>query len=799
MKTAIRKIWRDLWRHKGRTLLVVMSIAAGVMAIGMITASNTLMREQLDASNQASTPSHGRITLTRPIDLATLEKFTDLPGVVIVDGRLAYSIQWRKSPQDAWQDATLRALPDYENQRLDLLQLYEGRWPSRSDVAVAFNQINTFEVPGLNQTTYFKINDRDRAFPVNGVLRDPVALAPPFDETPSFYVSIDLFREIAGFDGFIQARITVPEYSEDAVQTAADQIERSLMRTGVEVNYVTPTDPADHWAQSTVDGIGLILSIMAISSLGLSTFLIINTMNALMVQQVPQIGMMKTVGGLSRQITTIYLAGVAVYGFLALFAAVPAGAFAGNALAGWLLTFINVPPDPFSLVGESLWLQLLTGLLTPLLAGLYPILRGVAIPVARAISSYGVGQGQYGFRWMDRMMTRIRSIPRLAILALRNTFRRPGRVMLTQVTLTFAGAIFMMVLSTQQSFQYTLDRIFDGLGFDVILVFEQNQRVDEITPLTESRPNIEHAEMWIFTSGYSRPLAPVPGSTSDREPIDIRGVPSNTALYVPQIVAGRGLMPEDGHAVLFNQKIAGELGVGVGDRVVIEMDGFDDTTWTIVGLILDLGAQAGQQSIYLQREVLEVDLNQVGRARVLEVKGIRETIDAQRAIENDLLDFFESRGLRVAYSTTAIENKELANAQFSILTTTLLLMTVLIAAVGGFGLSGTLSINVMERTREIGVMRAVGASSADIGRIFMGEGLLLGMLSWFVAIPLSIVAGKQFVIALGQILDFPFEYRYSAQSIWLWFGIIFLISITASWLPSRRATQISVRESLAYE
>ena len=129
----------------------------------------------------------------------------------------------------------------------------------------------------------------------------------------------------------------------------------------------------------------------------------------------------------------------------------------------------------------------------------------------------------------------------------------------------------------------------------------------------------------------------------------------------------------------------------------------------------------------------------------------------------------------------------------------LLIMTVLIAAVGGFGLSGTLSINVMERTREIGVMRAVGASSADIGRIFMGEGLLLGMISWLAAIPLSAVAGAQFVIALGQILDFPFEYLYSAQSIWLWFGIILVISISASWLPSRRATQISVRESLAYE
>ncbi len=799
MKTAFRKVWRDLWRNKGRTILVVMSITAGVLAIGMITASNLMMEGQLAAANRASNPSHGRITLTRPIDQKMLEDLERLPGIVRADGRLSYSVQWRKSPLDEWQEGTLRSLPDYENQKLDLLELYEGSWPGREDVVVPYNQIDTFHVPDLNETLYFKINEREKAYPVNGVIRDPVALVPPFDEVPSFYVSRDTFQNITGYFSFIQVRVIVPEYSPEAVQEAADQIEQSLRRGGIEVNYVSPTDPGDHWAQATMDGVGLIMTIMAVSSLGLSTFLIINTMNALMVQQIPQIGMMKTVGGLTRQITTIYLAGVAVYGLLALFIAVPAGAFAGNALARWLLTFINVPPEPFTLVGQSLLLQLLTGLLAPLLAGLYPILRGVAIPVAQAISNYGVGQGQYGFRFMDRVMTRIHGIPRLAILALRNTFRRPGRVALTQITLTFAGAIFMMVLSTHQSFQFTLDRIFEGFGFDVLIIFEQNQLIEEIVPLAESRPSVQHAEMWIFSGGFASPAEPKPGAETDRASIDIRGAPADSELYVPQLVAGRDFDTRDGHAILFNQKIAGELGITIGDQVVIEIPGYDETTWTIVGLILDLGANAGQQSVYVPRDSLARDLNMIGRSRVIEVKGSEDTLTAQTAVEKDIVDFFESRGKRVSYSTTALENKELANAQFSILTTILLLMTVLIAAVGGFGLSGTLSINVMERTREIGVMRAVGASSVDIGRIFIGEGLLLGLVSWLTAIPLSAAAGKQFVNALGTIIDFPFEYRYSAESIWLWFGIIFLISITASWLPARRATRISVRESLAYE
>ncbi len=797
MQTSFNKVWRDLLRNKGRTLLVVMSIAVGVMAMGMIISSNTMMARQMAVANEAANPSHGRISLSGGIDEKTLLNLENLPGVESADGRLYAFIQWKSNPADEWQDANIRALTDYENQKFDYLTLREGTWPQRDGIIVAYNQITPFGVPALGETLYLKINDRERAYPVVGVIRDPNTLAPPFDENPSFYISTELFQNIAGYDSFNEVRITVPGvWSEQAVQDAADEIDRTLNRVGLEVSFVEPTDPADHWAQTTMDGVGLILSIMAVASLGLSTFLIINTMNALMVQQVPQIGIMKIVGGLSRQITSIYLAGVTIYGLLALAVAIPTGALAGNALTRWMLNFLNVPPAPFELVPQSLFVQLITGMLAPLLAGLYPILRGVAIPVARAISSYGIGQGQYGLRIIDRILGRIRGFPRLSTLTLRNTFRRPGRVALTQITLTVAGAIFMMVLTTQQSFNFTIDRIFEGLGFDVFVVFEQPQRIDEIIPIVESRPNVAVAEMWIFANGYVRDELDPQG---ERYQLELRGVPADTVLYNPQLVAGRNLLPGDGHAILFNQKLAAEMGLNVGDKVLLEMDGFDDSTWTIVGLILDLGPNAGQQSAYLYRDILNAELNRSGRAGVIEIQGTVESLAVQQAIEADLTAYFEAEGIGVAYTTTALENKENANAQFSILTTILLIMTVLIAAVGGFGLSGTLSINVIERTREIGVMRAVGASSADIGRIFMGEGLMLAILSWLVAIPLSAAAGRKFVEALGTIIDFPFDYLYSGQSVWLWFAIVVIIALGASWLPSRRATKISVRESLAYE
>ena len=66
----------------------------------------------------------------------------------------------------------------------------------------------------------------------------------------------------------------------------------------------------------------------------------------------------------------------------------------------------------------------------------------------------------------------------------------------------------------------------------------------------------------------------------------------------------------------------------------------------------------------------------------------------------------------------------------------LLTLAALIALVGAIGLAGTLSINVLERRREIGVMRAIGASGLTIASLFIGEGLILGLLAWLIAIPL---------------------------------------------------------------
>ncbi len=137
--------------------------------------------------------------------------------------------------------------------------------------------------------------------------------------------------------------------------------------------------------------------------------------------------------------------------------------------------------------------------------------------------------------------------------------------------------------------------------------------------------------------------------------------------------------------------------------------------------------------------------------------------------------------------------------QFAMVIDMMLALSVIVALVGGIALMGALSIGVIERTKEIGVLRAVGARSRIILAIFMMEGVLQGLLSWLIAVPISLLTTPLLARALGvAMFGATLDYRYNWPAVGLWFVFIMVISAVASIVPANRATRISVRDSLAY-
>ena len=795
------KIWRDLWANKARTLQVVLIIAMGAFAIGMIITTRNLVIDGMEQIWRASTPAMIALWVDPTVDDNTITALRGIKGLEDVEGYRETTLEWRRHAGDPWQSAQLIARHDYEEQSYTRLGLISGAWPEEKIFAMGQGTDAEFGLQAKDQII-IRIDDHEHVVKLGGLIYDPVAHPPSFGGPAQFYTTRDLIGNLTGDRNFNRILAGAPEFDEAVVTDLANQMQRKLEKQGVDSGGAAPPeggrvgDPNKHFFQDAMDGIFLVLGIMAILALILGLFLVYNTINAIITQQVEQIGIMKAIGARTGHILLIYLTTVFAYGFLALLIAVPLGIVGGWQLNVFLMNTFNAEPGPFTVSPQAIVAQVAIALLAPLLAALIPIFSGAFITVREAISTYGLSTTS---GLLERQLAKTEYVSRMLLLVVSNTFRNKRRVILTQITLVLSGLIFMMVMSAGASTRYTFgDFLFSILRFDVNFVFEDPERIHRVETLTLAHPQVKAVEMWDFAEGQIRP-ANQPESDDDLSAV-MFGVPLPTTLYGPQLRAGRWLRPDDTYAIVLNQKLAGDIGVKVGDWVTIDHGVKGNSTWQVVGLLFD---PIITESVHVPREAMLRALNRVGRANTVWIQTVRNDAAGEVQAAQNLRQYYDEhqvdlRPRSLFGQDTASEITANVLGQFGMIVTLLATMAIVIGIVGSIALSGALSLNVLERRREIGVMRAVGASSWAIARLFIGEGLLLGWLSWIIALPLSFPAGWLMTQALGSAVDSNLMYKYSPAGALWWLVIITILAVAASWLPARGATRISVRESLAY-
>jgi putative ABC transport system permease protein len=782
------KVWRDLWHSKFRTFLVVSSTAVGVFALGFVYGTSGVLHARLTESHRASIPPHITL-LTGTFSQDIVDTIRHEPGIADAEGEVVASIRWKLDGEENWRDGLVIGRADYEAQRMYLFDLLDGDWPTGRTLAVERLSSRSFRIP-IGTTIVVKFGRSERRLPVEGIMRHPQTVAPPLGST-IFFATPETVAWLTGQpEGFGRLHVRLESFSEEEANAAGERLTEQLEGMGVGVGFYVVTDPQVHPVQETADALLLILKVLGALSLGLSGFLIVNMMNAIIVQQVWQIGVMKVVGATAGQVMRVYLATALIYGLLSLFLAVPLGIAAAHLLASVLLSLFNVAVGPFRVIPGAVFIQIAVGLVVPLLTALVPVIGGARITPHQAISTYGLGAG-FGRNWLDRLIGRIRFLPRRLALSLRNTFRRKARVALTLITLVFGGAMFIGVMSVGSSMNKTLEVILNDFGFDVLVVFGRLYRETPLVEVAESVPGVTRAEVWDQRAAQ---LALVNGD--DRE-VYVWGVPPDSVMFSPNIIDGRGLLPADDRAILLNSKIAADEGIRVGDVVTLTI-GERESTWTVVGLVLNVNNL--QRDNFVSFDALARTIGTVNRGAVVMVMSERHDAATQQRLIRDLRAAYTARRMEPAQLQSAAEVRQMNQIQFNVITVLMMVMAVLAAVVGSVGLTSTMSINVVERGREIGVMRAVGATSVTIIGIFIAEGVLVGVLSWLLAVPLSYPVGLAFSnLVSQQLFRIPLDFDYSVAGMVLWLMIAVVLSAVASLWPALRATQVSVREALAYE
>lgn len=792
------KILRDLWHHKGRTLQIVLIIGIGAAAIGMIMGTRNMMLPGMQDIWTRSNPAMLNIFVGPPVSEDDLLSLLKEPGVTQVEGTNSTIIEWRLNAQDEWKPANLNSRSDYHNQQLNKLELNAGSWPDHKQLAVELGSDSFFGIP-IGGEVQIRVNDREETVKITGMVYNNLSQPAFLGGNPQFYSEQMNYERLVGSANYTQLLISSATWDEAAVTEMADRLQNKLERAGYSTGRLI-TNPNKHFFQDQIDGLFLVLSVLSLLSLILGLLLVYNTMNALISRQVDQIGVLKAVGARTHQVFGLFLTATLLYGLLALFFALPIGTFGGYAIASWLVGTFGADFGGFDYDLPSIIIMAIITLVAPLIASIFPIISAARITVREAISTYGLSK-KTGL--IEKLGARLQFISRMGLLTISNTFRNKGRVILMQIVLVLSGLIFMMVVSTRDSIVYMVnDVIFDILGADVTFVLERNYRIDMIEELVLSHPEVTAVESWALVNPSIRPSEQA--KSDDDETAILFGVPLPTEMYGYQLRQGRWLDPHDNAAIVLTTRFAEDVGVKLGDWVTVQYTDNLSHDFQVVGLIYD---PIFTNASAVPRDVLLTDFNLPGRAGTLWIDVCNQDAAGQIATAKALRQYLEDhqvtvspqRGVFGIGGDATVETAQTLISQFNFIVILLALMAIIIAVVGSIALSGTISLSVMERTREIGVMRAIGASSWDVSRLFIGEGLILGWLSWLIALPLSVPAGKIMLTAISQAFKQDYLYHYTPTGALVWLGVITILSVLASWAPARSATRISVRQSLAYQ
>ena len=805
-----RKVTRDLWHNKTRTILVVISIAIGVFAVGMILHTALLVATQVQADYRQSNPAHA-IVYAGALDDDMIGAIRTIPGVLDAEGRSSTTVRVRTSADD-WSAIIVRTFADIDDIRIErvlpvssfdavpTLEAERGTWPPGSHDLIV--ERSSFLLPNMMPAN-LRIGDtieletlagKRRSVTLSGLAHEPNSIPATFMGQAIAYVDQETFEWLGGGKHYDQVNVITTASAQDsvAILAIAKEVEEKIERSGRTVYAKEVVEPGKSPRDTILQGMIGMMFPLGLMSLLLSSFLVINTINALMSQHVRQVGMMKAIGGRNDQIAIMYFGMVALFGVLALLVAVPLAAYVTGITADLLAGFLNTAFPAYSLPPAVLALELVIGLIVPLLAAARPILKGTRITVREALSEYGVGHGRFGRSALDRLLSHVRLLSRPVLISLRNTFRRRGRLVLTLFTLILGGAIFIAVTNVRTSLTQTLDDALLYWQYDVSIAFNKGYRLDQIEQVARSMPEVAEVESWDFSA-----LRRLREDGSESDNLLVAALPPATTMLSPTLIDGRWLLPGDENAIVINQEVAKtEEDIGIGDTMTFKIDG-RETDWVVVGIASVIGSG---RVAYVPYPYYSHIARNVDRASQVQVVFTSDDEDVITSASAALEDAYEAAGFQVAYSQTVVRIREQNEFYFRIIVVLLLIMAVMIAAVGALGLTGTMSINVLERTREIGVMRAIGASNGMVRNIVLTEGVLIGLISWMVGAVVAMPLGRIMSNGVGfAFFQMPLSYAASPDGIGLWLIIVLVLSVLASLLPARNASRLTVRETLAYE
>lgn len=799
MKTRYNKVIGDLTSDYSKNFMLVLAVAIGVFGIGSILGGYSVIKREMTDNYMSTVPASATIEIEEGITEDLLDSVKQFPG--IKEAERHATLVARMKVGEKWYPLLLFIIDNFKDKRTNKVYHITGETePPTGTMLVERTAFVVMQAKEGDELIIKTPHGQPYKIKLSGTVHDP-GLAPAWQEQSGYgYITLSTLQMLGETQGFDQLRILVSEQpdSRKHIIEKAQAVSEQLKLAGYNIHEIQVPPPGRHPHQSQMSAVMSIFIVFSFLILILGSILVATSMATLMVKQIRQIGVMKTIGANSSQITRLYLVMIVLLCIVALIIAIPLSRLAASGFYNQIAVLLNLEIRDASMPYWVPALQIGSGIIIPLIAAAFPVIRGSRISVKNALDNYGVAQGNMGNKSWAVRFSQLDFFSETFRLSIRNVFRQRSRLTMTLGLLAAGGAMFMTAMNVSKAWEANLKRIYTQRLYDLEVRLNSSVPTDSLLDKIMAVPGVSVAEGWSHSpTSISKDNAfevthtyPDKGHGS----FTMQALPIPTKMLNLTVVEGRWLTNKESNDVVLNQAARGSL--KIGERVLLSIDG-KPWEWNVIGFTEDVGSPA---TAYVSLEVFSRRTNTVSQTKMLRISYADRSKENAVRKNREIEGLLEKENISVSSTIPVWLLHNAVAAHMKVLVNSLLAMAILMALVGTLGLMSTMSMNILERTREIGIMRAIGATPKKISALIVWEGLLIGSMSIFIAFALALILSTYMGRLIGNMaFRTPLSLTISGLALGIWILIIILGSYAATLYPARRANKITTREALAYE
>ena len=799
MSTLTRKAWGDLTRHRARTLLAAFTLCIAIASLGflaVLSLLNATMERQVQQSHLYDVVLPTRILDLTPAQLSALGR---LPGITAVSSDLGYqtiatSAAGRQNVQIVGAALASAAV--------DTVPLLTGRLPRAGQALAdpANGRAADYAVPTGATMKVRAASGALVPLRVSGTGMN-LAATPGANgsSTPVFYTTLATVQSLRGVHGVDFLGLRLSDDTPAAQSRAIAEVRAYLTaQTGPDpITGLPTTRAAGQWpGQTTFTHTMALLYIITILAFVSALFLISATMNTLIAEQAGEIAILKTLGGRGRQIGGITLRTAALLGVAGAILGTLLGIIVGYLVAHYFAETLIDLPIGFGVAPSVVVASLLAGPALAVAASLPALRRALRRPVADTLTGADTAGG-FGAGWLDRLVARSgllaeAGVPSSLRMGVRNALRQKRRSLATIAQIAVAGGLAITFLALGQSASTLVNQPVSTLRFSAAVGLPGG-----LTPFGPQAAAIAAA-----TPGITRAeLVETGGVQYDGQTYVSWGLGPHP-LYAYRLSAGHWFIAaeaDNAHPavppVVLGPVLARTTHADVG-RILTMDTPVGYTRVRVIGL--DTGYTNGGGTIYFPLPVLERLDGGPGTSDSIWLKTAGPSHAAISRAATAVGRRLTAAGYRVSTSAIYVVVAQITAPARAILAIVQVL-GLLVVAITLLGLVSALSMAVIERTREIGILRCVGARASQIRRVFTAEAVVLVLAGWVLAVPLGwlMYEGLRALVLHSSDVNLPDEFP-AVIPLGTLAGLLVLTLLVIR-LPLRRASRVQPGLALRYQ